>query len=119
MSGLELKQFLLAEQGIKPVDICTKLNMSFQTLNALYRAQDVKSGTLEKIAQVYGKDIRWFYGLDKEQPVENKASASDNSIAVTGDGNSITAISERFIGLLEEKDRQIASLLQMVTGKKD
>ncbi|MCQ2299673.1 MAG: hypothetical protein MJZ81_06080 [Bacteroidales bacterium] len=93
--------------------------MSFQTLNALYRAQDVKSGTLEKIAQVYGKDIRWFYGLDKEQPVENQTLAKDNSIAVTGDGNSITTLSEKFIKLLEEKDKQIAALLDMVANKKD
>ena len=118
MSGLELKEFLKSK-NIKIVELCECLGISMQLANSLFKAQDVKSGTLEKIAQVYGKDIRWFYGLDKEQPVENKTSASDNSIAVTGDGNSITAISERFIGLLEEKDRQIASLLRMVANKKD
>lgn len=92
---------------------------SQQRVHGIFTAGDVKSGTLEKIAQVYGKDIRWFYGLDKEQPVENQTLAKDSSIAVTGDGNSITTLSEKFIKLLEEKDKQIASLLQMVANKKD
>lgn len=47
-------------------------------------------------------------------PDTAKTIANDNSIAVSGNGNQISAISEKFIGLLEKKDEQIDRLLTVI-----
>lgn len=102
MKGLELRQFL-KEEGISVAFLADKLGFaSEQRLYSILNANDIKSSTLEDIAKVLGKDIRWFYGLDT-----NNSVSSENGIAVSGDHNNIAMISERFIGLLEKKDEQI------------
>ena len=47
-------------------------------------------------------------------PDTAKTIANDNSIAVSGNGNQISAISEKFIGLLEKKDEHIDRLLTVI-----
>jgi len=109
MKGIELKQFL-KDQGISVSSLAEKLGFaSEQRLYSLLNANDIKSSTLEDIAKVYGKDIRWFYGLDS-----NNSVSTDSGIAVSGDNNNVAMISERFIGLLEKKDEQIDKLLDLL-----
>ena len=68
----------------------------------------MRSGTIEEIARVIHKGIDWFY------PESAKTFAKDNAIAVSGNENQITFISEKFIGLLEKKDEQIDRLLSII-----
>lgn len=55
------------------------------------------------MAEAIGVPVSAFYG-----EAYSSATASGNGVAVSGDGNSVNAISERFITLLENKDKQIA-----------
>lgn len=114
MSGLELKEFL-TKQGIKPVGLCDKLQTSFQNLAGLFRAQDVKSGTLEKIAAAYGHDIGWFYGLEgKEEQVAPVASVVHGST----DAALLRALDE--IGeqrkLTQAAQEQVSNLVQIISN---
>ena len=113
MSGLELKNFL-SDQGIRPVEICNRLDTTFQNLNALYRAQDVKSGTLERIAQAFDKNVGWFYHLGNSSASPLPECAAPAEPVKPSD---ITALTDKFIGLLEEKDKQIATLLEIIKNK--
>lgn len=111
MSGKELKEFLAAE-GINLSELARDLGYANdQRLHSALKAEDVKSGLIESIARVTNKSVGFFY---KERL---GALAVDNSVAVSGDGNSITTISERFISLLEKKDEQMDRLLSMLEKK--
>lgn len=108
MSGKELKE-ILREEGINLSELARKLGFdSDQRLHSALKADDVKSGLIESIARVTNKSVGFFY---KNVP---GAIASDNSVAVSGDGNNVNAISERFISLLEKKDEQMDKLLRML-----
>lgn len=109
MSGKELKE-ILASEGINLSELARLLGFANdQRLHSALKAEDVKSGLIEAIAKATNKNICFFYQGDA-----HKAIASDNGVAVSGDGNSITTISERFISLLEKKDEQMDRLISML-----
>lgn len=102
MSGKELKE-ILRKEGVNLADLAKKLGFeNDQRLHSALKAEDVKSGLIEAIAKATNKSVCFFY-----KDISG-AIATDNSVAVSGDGNSVNAISERFINLLEAKDKQIA-----------
>ena len=113
MSGKELKKILVTE-GINLSELARLLGFAnSQRLHSALKADDVKSGLIESIARVTNKSVCFFY---KDSSVETLAM--DNSVAVSGDGNSITNISERFISLLEKKDEQMDRLLSLIEKSK-
>lgn len=111
MSGKELKE-ILREEGINLAELAKKLGFdNDQRLHSALKAEDVKSGLLEAIAKATNKSVGFFY-----KDVSN-AVASDNSVAVSGTGNSVNSISERFIALLEKKDEQMDRLIGLLEKK--
>lgn len=108
MSGKELKE-ILREEGINLAELAKRLGFdNDQRLHSALKADDVKSGLIESIARCTNKSVGFFY---KNVP---GAIASDNSVAVSGDGNNVNAISERFISLLEKKDEQIDRMMVII-----
>ena len=92
MNGKELKA-ILKEEGINLSELAKKLGFdNDQRLHSALKADDVKSGLIEAIAK----------------------ATNDNSVAVSGTGNSVNAISERFISLLEKKDEQMDRLIGLL-----
>lgn len=112
MSGKELKE-ILREEGINLAELAKKLGFdNDQRLHSALKAEDVKSGLLESIARATNKSVGFFYRD------YNNAIASDNSVAVSGTGNSVNSISERFIALLEKKDEQMDRLIGLLEAKR-
>lgn len=110
MSGEEVKE-KLKNEGVIFSELARMLGFdSDQRLHSALKANDVKSGLIEDIARAINKSVSWFY------PETNKTVATDNGIAVSGNENQITVISEKFIGLLEKKDEQIDRLLGIIEG---
>ena len=58
------------------------------------------------------KNVGFFYNET------NESIASNNSVAVSGTGNSVNSISERFISLLEQKDIQMNRLISLLEERK-
>lgn len=102
MKGLTIKE-ILRKNGITLISVAEKLGESSQNLSALLQKDDLRTSLVERISEATGIPIAAFYG-----EAYTSATASGNSVAVSGDGNSVNAISERFMTLLENKDRQIA-----------
>ena len=104
MSGKELKEILAAE-GVNLSELARLLGFANdQRLHSALRAEDVKSGLIESIAKVTNKSVGFFY---------------KNALGtVSVDGNPVTAISERFISLLEKKDEQMDRLLTLIEKSK-
>ena len=104
MTGEKLKM-IIAGSGYTMASAARLLEMTPQHLNQALNAADVKSGLLEKVSAAFGISIASLYG---ETP----------GVAITGSGNTTngndTATVNRFLSIIEEKDRQIAQLLQML-----
>lgn len=105
MSGDEIKK-KLKEEGIGLCNLAKRMGYAKeQNLYSVLSVNDVRSGVIENIAKNIGKPVCWFYGEGEAQseaprPAEN---------AVTSD------LSARYIGLLEEKDKQINTLLGLLS----
>lgn len=111
MTGKRLKE-ILADEGINLAKLSRSLGFdNDQRLHSALRAEDVKSGLIEQIAKATNKSVCFFYRTAGD------STARDNGIAVLGDGNSVTTLSERFISLLEKKDEQMDRLLTMLENK--
>lgn len=109
MSGKDLKE-ILGEAGINLSELARQLGFANdQRLHSALKAEDVKSGLIEQIAKATNKSIGFFY---KDLP-----GAMVGSVAVQGNNNDVTLISERFISLLEKKDEQMDRLLTMLEEK--
>ena len=65
MKGCELKE-LLKSEGVVFGQLAEQLGMSQQSLSAVFTRDDVKSGTLEKIAGAIGKPVGYLYGEKAE-----------------------------------------------------
>lgn len=112
MTGKELKD-KLAKQGIPASAIAEKIGISPQAINSTFNAADVKSGTLERIANVLGVDMTFFYPADNQ----NAVASGDNSVAaiqstVTHDDGVLAAKVSLLEKLLEEKERTIQILMK-------
>ncbi len=74
MSGEELRK-KLEENGISISQIAELLEVkNYQTVQSWFKANDVKSGLLERIATVLGKSVPFFYQSDN-----NKTLVGDNN----------------------------------------
>lgn len=110
MTGKDLKERLKRE-GVNFNELSKKLGYTCdQNLHSVLAAKDVRSGLIEEIAKALDKPIYWFY----TDTNTNGVSATENSIAVSGDNNNIATISEGFISLLKKKDEQIDTLLDII-----
>lgn len=110
MNGKELKK-ILKEEGINLTELAKMLGYdNDQRLHSALKAEDVKSGLIEAIAKATNKSVGYFYK-------DTNTIATDNSVAISGTGNSVNAISERFISLLEKKDEQMDRLIGLLEKK--
>jgi transcriptional regulator with XRE-family HTH domain len=87
MKGETLK-IILMKNGIKQNEVARLIGDSQQKFNAALSSEDVKSSLIEKISAAIGLPISKLYGE------EGETSTGGNT--------------ERFLSLLEEKDRQMA-----------
>jgi len=109
MKGLQVKK-ILQENGVSVAHCARILGISQQNLSAALSKDDIRTGLLEDIAAIIGKDVPFFYGVDSSGCT---ASASgDGSTAVAGNRNNVN--SERFVQLLAKKDEQIDRLLSII-----
>lgn len=110
MTGKELKEILQAE-GVNLSELSKKLGFeNDQRLHSALRAEDVKSGLIEKIAKATNKSVGYFYK-------SNFAIATENSVAINTTGDDTGTISKKFISLLEKKDEQIDRLITIIENK--
>lgn len=111
MNGKELKE-ILKKEGINLSELSKMLGYeNDQRLHSALKAEDVKSGLIEKIAKAINKNVGFFYNET------NESIATNNSVAVSA-GNSVNSISERFISLLEQKDIQMNRLISLLEERK-
>ena len=114
MLNIKTIEKLMADKKMTKAAICAETGIARTTLDALLKGSDVKVSTIENIARVLGVPVGTFF--DNEGGV--RISQTDGGgAAVSGDGNSIEAIPPRVLAMIEEKDRQIHRLLDLLEKK--
>ena len=125
MTGERIK-FLLDELGVTQKALSEMLGVTPQSVSAIIAASDVRSGTLEKIANVLGVPMSRFYPNDTTTTITNESSelhVRNNSGVVSGtnNGSIITGQqdTQKLVEMLVEanakKDQQIDKLIALLT----
>lgn len=93
MSGKELKE-ILKKEGINLSELAKRLGFeNDQRLHSALKAEDVKSGLVEAIAEATNKSVGFFYENSEKNNTLNSVDVS--------------FITKKYISLLEQKDEQI------------
>ena len=109
MSGKELNDLLVA-QGVILSDLARLLGFeNDQRLHSALRAADVRSGLIEKIAEVLNKNVCSFYG----------GSSSDSSMTVSGVSVSNSSGLQDFANIknVKSNDAAVAALVAQLSKK--
>lgn len=111
MRGVDLKS-KLEELGFSKVYIAEKLGIPAQNVHIWLRAEDVKTGTLEKLSEVLNVPISVFYG-----EAYNKVStiSGNNNATATGNNNTVSSSDDRLLTLLLNKDVQLTMAMQQTS----
>lgn len=115
MKGIDLKT-KLEELGFSKAYIADKLGIPAQNVHIWLRAEDVKTGTLEKLSEVLGVPISYFYG----ESFYNVSSVSGNNNATaTGNNNTVSNSDDRLLTLLLNKDEHLLLAMQQTSKAQD
>ena len=124
MTGERIK-FLLDELGVTQKALSEMLGVTPQSVSAIIAASDVRSGTLEKIANVLGVPMSRFYPNDAAT-ITNESSelhVLNNSGVVSGTNNGTISTgqqdTQKLVEMLVEanakKDQQIDKLIALLS----
>ena len=111
MKGSELKS-KLEELGFSKAYIADKLGVPPQNVHIWLRADDVKTGTIEKLSEVLNVPIAIFYG-EAYSTVSN-VNGSNNATA-TGNNNTVNNSDDRMLTLLLNKDEQLTLAMKQTS----
>lgn len=107
MTGKELKE-RLSKYGVSQSEIARRLGMSQQSFNQALMANDVKTGLLERIADVLAVSMSFFYPAEGNRAV---ATGNESVAAINSNVSYPTNVMEERIkaleALLAEKERLI------------
>lgn len=112
MKGLDLKNRLLAA-GYTVTAIANKVGVIPQNINGWFTSNDVRTGTVEKLAEVLGLPISFFYGEGATTPASN-VTGSNNATA-TGNNNTVNNSDDRLLTLLLNKDEQLTMAMRQTS----
>lgn len=120
MKGTDLKDKLTAK-GFTMTYVAEKLNTVPQNINSWFKADDVRSGTIEKLAKVLDLPICYFYG---ESCGNIQTVSGNNNTSVAGNSNTVGRSDDVLLQLLKSKDdqltraqHQIDELLKIIAEK--
>ena len=108
----------MIEAGKSQKDIAELLGVTAQSLSSVLSAKDVRSGTLERIAEAIGVKMSFFYpteGSGFSIAGNNNISGNNNAVGNVTVGDNSAVLQERVTmleKLLEEKERLIKVLME-------
>ena len=117
MKGEYIKKILL-ENGFILKDVAEAMGETPQNLQSMLRAEDVKTGTLERIAAAINKSLYFFIEGDNI----TSTNYGNERTSVAGNGNQVTntdvagliELQKGYQEMLKKKDEQIDRLLSII-----
>lgn len=104
MKGLTIKE-ILRRYDFTQTDVAKLLGESQQNLSAALGSDDVKSGLLERIAEVTGIPVATFYG-------DTVTATGTNATAIKGSGNNVAAGQQAFLEEIAAQRRVTESVIE-------
>ncbi len=102
MEGKVLKH-KIAEINVTQLDLANKLGITPQSLSSILHAKDVRSGTIERIAQVLNVPVSFFFG---ENTGNNAVASGNKSVAAIN-----SSVSSPTAEVLEERVKALETLV--------
>jgi transcriptional regulator with XRE-family HTH domain len=91
-------------------DVAEKMGISPQALNNILNAEDVKTGSLERIAEAMNLPITYFYGDTTVSGVSGNVMMAEHGGVNNSEQQSVAVLAEQ----LSTKDKQIDRLLGII-----
>lgn len=115
MTGNHLKNLILKE-GYTINKMAELIGIAQPNLLNLLKHEDVRTGLVEKVAQVMGKPLSFFYG-EAYGPVTQANGNNNTQVANNVAGNDITVGSpdNKLIDLLVSKDEQLTMAMKQTS----
>ena len=107
----------IAEINVTQLELAGRLGTTPQSLSSILHAKDVRSGTIEKIAQVLDVPVSFFYGegsFQKAVASGNKSVAAINSNISSRESEILKERIKSLEALVAEKERLINVLMKKV-----
>jgi transcriptional regulator with XRE-family HTH domain len=118
MKGEELKR-LIMDSGLPMTKVAEMLGVSQQNLSGILSRDDIKTGTLEKVADAIGKPVSYNFGAN------NHPSVGGNGNAVMGVANTVNdsrlideiAAQRRLTEQAMSQNGQLLNIIENLTKK--
>lgn len=111
MTGNHLKNLILSE-GYSINRMAELIGIAQPNLLALLKHEDVRTGLVEKVAEVIGKPLSFFYG---EAYGQVSQITGNNNTSVAGNDNTVGSPDNRLLDLLVSKDDQLTMAMKQTT----
>ena len=108
MTGKELKLLILSDD-LTVAEVARRLGTSQQNLTCALSKEDIKTGLLERVAEVMEKPLAFFYG-EKFSTVQS--AVGDNNTQV---GGNYQGSDPAVLELLKMKDEQLTLTIKQVS----
>lgn len=113
MEGKKLKEFFIRE-GVSLSEVARRLGVSQQNLSSLLSSDNIKTGTLEKVAEILGKSPAYFYTGDNSGTAVVGTAHQSTVIGKQDNGFTAVKVLEK---QLDIKDKQIETLMDIILKK--
>ena len=111
MTGNHLKNLILSE-GYSINRMAELIGIAQPNLLALLKHEDVRTGLVEKVAEVMGKPLSFFYG---EAYGQVSQITGNNNTSVAGNDITVGSPDERLLDLLKTKDDQLTMAMKQTS----
>ena len=111
MTGNHLKNLILSE-GYSINRMAELIGIAQPNLLALLKNEDIRTGLVEKVAEVMGKPLSFFYG---EAYGQVSQITGNNNTSVAGNDNTVGSPDNRLLDLLVSKDDQLTIAMKQTT----
>lgn len=111
MTGSELKRIILSE-GLSVAEVARRLGTSQQNLTCALNKEDIRTGLLERVAEVMKRPLAFFYG---EEFCQVQSATGNNNTQVLGDSNTVAPSDAALLDLLKTKDEQLTLTIKQVS----
>lgn len=105
MSGQELKEKILVT-NVPFNEIAERLGITAQSLNSCFKGKDVRSNTIERIAEALGVKMSFFY------PMEGSNAVATGNGNVAGNNNVVGSVTIGDAAILQERVTMLEKLLE-------
>lgn len=120
MNGIELRK-ILGQKNIGIQKLAERMDMSQSNLSKQFKVQDVKTGILERICEVLGVTMDFFYGGTKymKNGGDGKARQKEETVGVAQEEDAAILYKKRQQSLADAKDQEIIFLKGQVQALKE